>query len=216
MTKNNSHIIIFGAGGHAKSVISIIEAESKWQIHGLYVDCGSKRKNDSILGYEIIDNETQLQKANITRAFVAIGDNHVRAKITNKIMREGISLIHTVHPLAIVMTDFAIGSGTMIHAQAILGADCRVGSNVIISAMVCVAHDSYIGEYAHLAPGVLIGGGATIGDYSFLGMGATVLPNVTIGTNVQVGANSVVLKDLEDNVVVVGNPARVIKRNIHS
>ena len=218
MKEMNNSIIIFGTGGHAKSVIRIIEVEAKWHIYGLLVDSKYANEDNSVLDYSIIGNRddiTQLQQdKNITKGFVAIGNNRLRATITDDLESKGINLIPIIHPTAIIMTDAAIGSGTMIHAQAILGADCQIGSNAIISAMVMVGHDSHIGEYVHLTPGVLVGGGATIGDFSFLGMGAAVLPNVKIGRNVQVGANAVVHKDLDDNVIVVGNPARVIKRNI--
>lgn len=218
MKEMNNSIVIFGSGGHAKSVISIIEAEAKWQIYGLLVDSQYSNEDNNILGYNIIgnrDNIAQLQQdTNITKGFVAIGNNSLRAKITDDMISKGISLIHIIHPTAIVMANVTIGSGTMVHSQAVIGADCQIGNNAIISAMTVVGHDSHIGEYAHLTPGVLIGGGATIGDFSFLGLGAAVLPNVKIGRNVQVGANAVVHKDLDDNVIVAGNPARVIKRNV--
>lgn len=207
----NKSIVIFGSGGHTKSVISIIEAESKWQIYGLLVDSQYSNEDKYVLGYNIIgnrDNIVQLQQdTNITKGFVAIGNNNLRAKITD-------DMIRIIHPTAIVMANVTIGTGTMVHAQAVLGADCQIGNNAIISAMTVVGHDCHIGEYAHLTPGILIGGGATIGDFSFLGLGAAVLPNVKIGRNVQVGANTVVHKDLEDNVIVAGNAARVIKRNV--
>ncbi len=46
----------------------------------------------------------------------------------------------------------------------------------------------------------------------FMGAGSTILPGVTVGENAVVGAGSVVTKDVEDNTVVAGNPARLIKR----
>lgn len=46
----------------------------------------------------------------------------------------------------------------------------------------------------------------------WIGAGATILPGVTVGENAVVGAGSVVTKDVEDNTVVAGNPARIIKR----
>jgi len=52
----------------------------------------------------------------------------------------------------------------------------------------------------------------TIGDDCWIGGGAIICPGVTIGRGVTVGAGSVVTKDVEDFVVVAGNPARVIKR----
>ena len=51
----------------------------------------------------------------------------------------------------------------------------------------------------------------TIGDNVWLGGNVVVVPGVTIGNNVVVGAGSVVTKDLPDNVIAVGNPARVIR-----
>jgi maltose O-acetyltransferase len=51
----------------------------------------------------------------------------------------------------------------------------------------------------------------TIGDNVWIGGNTTILPGVTIGSNVTIGAGSVVVKDIPDNCVAVGNPARVIK-----
>lgn len=60
-----------------------------------------------------------------------------------------------------------------------------------------------------------VGGGSDgfprIGDNVLIGTGSCVLGNIKIGNNVIIGANSVVLSDVPDNVVVAGNPAKVIK-----
>lgn len=60
--------------------------------------------------------------------------------------------------------------------------------------------------------GLEYGAPITIGNNVWLGGGVTVLPGVTLGDNVVVGAGSVVTKSFEANVVIAGNPARVIKR----
>ncbi len=51
----------------------------------------------------------------------------------------------------------------------------------------------------------------TVGDNVWIGAGVHVMPGVTIGNNVVIGGGSVVVKDIPDNVVAVGNPAKVIK-----
>ena len=51
-----------------------------------------------------------------------------------------------------------------------------------------------------------------IGDNVWLGGGVIVCPGVTIGANTVVGAGAVVVRDLQANVVAVGNPARVVRR----
>ena len=57
------------------------------------------------------------------------------------------------------------------------------------------------------------GGCVSIGDFAFIGAGATVLPNLKIGKNSIIGAGAVVTKDVPDNVVVYGNPAKFIREN---
>lgn len=219
MKKTNPKILVFGTGGHSKSVIRIIEAEAKWEIYGLLADFGCQEEAIDILGYKIVgyrNDLSHLQKAKVMNGFVAVGDNHLRAKITDDLISKGIKITTIIHPAATVMNNSPIGDGTMIHAQSVIGPDSTIGKGAIISAFSAVGHDSIIGDYSHLTPGVLIGGGAIIGEFSFLGLGAVVLPGIKIGKNAQVAANSVVHKDLDDNIIVAGNPARVIKRTIPS
>lgn len=59
-----------------------------------------------------------------------------------------------------------------------------------------------------------LGKPVTLGDSVWVGGGSVILPGVTLGNNVVVGANSTVTKSFGDNVVIAGNPARVIRQNI--
>ena len=54
-----------------------------------------------------------------------------------------------------------------------------------------------------------------IGDNCCIGARAIIMPGVTVGNEVVVGAGAVVTKDVPNNCIVVGNPARIIKENIH-
>ena len=54
-----------------------------------------------------------------------------------------------------------------------------------------------------------------IGNQTFIGANSIVLPGIKVGNNCIVGSGSVVTKDVPDNSVAVGNPARIIKSNIN-
>lgn len=105
----------------------------------------------------------------------------------------------------------------------ILGENVSIQNDVSIDVSHC--HLITIGSNVTLAPRVIILahdastkriigytkiGNVSIGDYSFIGAGSIILPNVKIGNHVIIGAGSVVTKDIPDNSVAAGNPAKVI------
>ena len=59
---------------------------------------------------------------------------------------------------------------------------------------------------------VMVGGSAVIGNNVWVGLHSTILNKVTVGSNIYIGAHTNVIKDVEDGVMIVGNPARVIKK----
>ena len=83
--------------------------------------------------------------------------------------------------------------GLVIHKRAVIGCNCHIHQNVTIGGTS--------GKWE--VP--------VIGDNVMIGAGAVVLGPIHIGSNVDIGANAVVLKDVPDNAVVVGVPARVIR-----
>lgn len=82
-----------------------------------------------------------------------------------------------------------------------------IGDNVTLAPRAHIlAHDASTKNFI----GYTKIGKVEIGNNVFIGAGSVILPNVKIGNNVVIGANSVVCKDIESNVVVAGNPAKVI------
>ncbi len=86
-----------------------------------------------------------------------------------------------------------------------------VGDNVIVTGWVkLLTHDGSPMIFREEIGEKYIYGPITIGDNVFIGMASIIMPGITIGNNVIIGAGSVVRKDIPDNVVVMGNPAKVV------
>ena len=94
------------------------------------------------------------------------------------------------------------------EALVTIGDDCFIGPNVSIYTACHSTDPIERNSRREWAKPV------TIGDNVWIGGSVTILPGVTIGSNVTIGAGSVVVKDIPDGCVAVGNPCRVVKRNI--
>jgi sugar O-acyltransferase (sialic acid O-acetyltransferase NeuD family) len=207
-------IVLFGAGGHAKSVLGVIEAEGRWRIAGLVSDTPIDHGH-TILGHPFLGGReilADLLADGINGMLVAIGDNQARAAIAREMITAGFRLTTVIHPSACLMPAASLGAGSFVHALSIVGPECRIGDNAIIQPYVSIGHESVVGAAAQFSPGVHIGGQVRIGDRCFFGPGAVVYPKARIGADVAIGANSVVHRDVPDGVVLAGNPARIVAR----
>lgn len=205
-------LLIYGAGGHAKSVIGIISDGGGWAIHGL-IDEREDMSGKAVLGHPVLGSGSllpELLRRGILHAFVAVGDNASRQQRGRQLEQLGFHLPILIHPTALIMTHASIGSGSMVHAFAAVGPEVTVGQHAIIGAHAGIGHESILGDAVHVGAGSILGGNVRIGSGSFLGLRSVVLPGISIGRNVRVAAGSMVSKDIADNLSVAGSPARVV------
>lgn len=93
-------------------------------------------------------------------------------------------------------------------------ADTMVGAFSQIGSLCNIGHNVQLGEASLLTSSICISGSAQIGKRCFLGVGATIKNKVKLGNNITVGQGCVVVKDvLDDGATVVGNPARILKKD---
>lgn len=204
-------ITILGAGGHAKIVIDALRLLHSALGIRLYDD--AKQKQD--LNFLDISVETPIPAnfESLGNMHIAIGNNRIRQALGNKLILAGNNYISVIHPSAVVSTYAMIGKGHFIAAGAIVAANAELGDGVIVNHQAVVDHDCRIGSWSHIAPSAVLGGEVTIGNGTLIGSGAVILPGVKVGANVIVGAGAVVTKDVMDNAIVVGVPARLKGNN---
>jgi sugar O-acyltransferase (sialic acid O-acetyltransferase NeuD family) len=142
-------------------------------------------------------------------------DYFARARIVERLALPEHRYATVVHPFAHVSRTSTVGAGSVLLAGAVLTADATVGRHVAVMPQAVVTHDAVVGDFATLASGVRLGGGTEIGQGAYLGAGALVREGVRIGAWSQIGMGSVVLRDVPDGEVWVGNPARRLRQVIH-
>lgn len=210
--KGKEKIFVFGASGHAKVVIDIIEKQSLYEVAFL-VDDDLTLKGQKFFGGQVIGGKEELLVMSDAprKVIVAIGSNRGRRGVATWLEEHDFNLVSAIHPSAQLGRGVAVDVGTVIMANVAINSATSIGKNVIINTGASVDHDCTVGSEVHIAPGATICGTVTVGDGSFIASGATVIPNLTIGKDVIVGAGAVVIRDVPDGVTVVGNPAKIIE-----
>ncbi len=209
-----SKVIFWGAGGHALVCAEILAATREHELVGCLVSAQYKASASPTLaeiGVATPRHLADLRAAGIGGAFVAIGDCPARLRIAETLTQAGFVLISLVHPQAVVSPSATVGPGTVIMPGAIVNAQACIGGNVILNTGCSVDHECQVSDGVHISPGARLAGGVRVGRATWIGLGASVCDRVEIGSHSIVGAGAVVIKQVPDNVVVVGVPSRVIK-----
>ena len=204
-------LAILGASGHGKVAADIAETRG-WSEIVFFDDAWpSIEKN----GHWPICGDTDMLTASLKSfdgVFVAIGDNSTRETKFQSLIDLGARLISLIHPSSTVSRYAVLAEGTIVMPNVVINADASLGRGCIINTGATVDHDCFIASYVHLSPGVNLSGEVSVDKRSWIGTGACVRQQIRIGSDVIVGAGAVVVSNLDNDVTVVGNPARILNR----
>jgi len=145
---------------------------------------------------------------------VAIGGDKGKDRIEIQEYLESYGLVALLakHPTAFIADNVKIGAGSQLLVNCSVCVETVIGCGCIINTGAIVDHECHIGAGVHVCPGAHLAGCVDVGSYSTIGTGAVILPRIRIGQGVIVGAGAVVIENVPSYTIVVGNPARAIRK----
>lgn len=116
-----------------------------------------------------------------------------------------------VHPMAYVAPSVELGPGTVVMPQAAMSPGSRLGKGSIMMVGATMGHDNEVGPFCHIAAQACVGSYLKIGKGVHIGFNATIRENLTIGDNATLGMGAVLTKNIGENEIWVGNPAKFLR-----
>ena len=190
-------ILVIGAGGHANSVIDILEQSNSYIIYKII---GTKKDLGKKFGkYTIQNTDADLNKLrkNCSQAVIAIGqikNYKIRKKIYDKLIKLKFKIPKIFSKNSYVSKTSQIGLGTVIFNNVIINSKVKIGNNCIINNGALIEHDVNIGNNCHISTGVILNGNVKVEDNCFIGSGSIIRDNIKIKKNKVVPLGSKIFK----------------------
>ncbi len=201
------YILIYGAGGHAKTIMDMVLLLNTFSIAGI-VDDNEKLDGSMVLGIPVVGTRASLPELvsqGVRLAANGVGgilDIQVRVRVFELLEQAGFGLPVLVHPRATVEPSARIEPGVQVFANAYIGTEARLYPKCMVNTNAVVSHDCEVGAYTHIAPGALLAGHVHVGERSLIGMGVTTAIGVKVGSGVRVGNGAILLADVPDNTII--------------
>lgn len=210
-------LAIYGAHGLAKEVYiiarKISQMRNKWSEYCFIDDINEIAEVNGIKVFKFDELINEKDKNEI-EVVIAVGEPDVRDRLYRKVKDAGLRLVTLIHPGVYIDETTTIGEGTVIAEGVTITANVEIGNNVYIQPHAVIGHDIKIGRHTVIGSNCQIGGGDIIGERVFMGFLAGTTDHITIGSDSIISAGAIVFRELPEAVIAVGNPARIVKKNV--
>lgn len=210
----SNRLAIIGSSDLGQLIAHHAAANCGFQVIGYYDDFNKKETN--VDGHPILGIVNQIEEDYKLGKFdclmVAIGYRYMdfRESIFNR-FKGKIPFAKVIHPSTNLDKSTKIGEGCFILPGCVLDRNVVLHENVLLNTACVIAHDSEVMEHSFLSPAVKIAGFTRISKKCIIGINATIIDNILISEGVQVGGGAVVVKNIDEQGLYVGVPARKAK-----
>lgn len=209
--RDRRQLAILGAGPFAEEIADLVAETAQYELVAFIEGIDRERCRRPLSGLPVLWIDDAGALADSCVAVCAVGTPE-RAGFIRQAAAHGLRFATLVHPSACISATATLGAGTIVSAGGVIAAHASFGQHVIVNRGCLIGHHTTVGDFATISPGANIAGGARIGDRCYVGMGAVVLDQVAIGSGAVVGAGAVVTRDVPERVLMMGVPARIVKR----
>lgn len=177
------NILIYGAGGHSKSLISLIKSTKKYKIVGII---GLKKEvGKKICGYTINYSDVDLEKLskhckNIVLAVTFYKNLQNRSKVITKLLKKNFKMPSIISPHSVLLKNVKIGDGVQIFHKVIINTNSIVKDYSIVNNQSLIEHDVILEENTHISTGVIVNGNCNIKRNTFIGSGSIIKENIKL------------------------------------
>lgn len=205
-------LCIYGCGGMGREIADLAYRMNKWK-KIIFVDDNIKNRIvDEVSVFTLEETLNQFDKSKL-EFIVSAGEPTSREFLYEKLENNNLECISVIDPNINLSRFSSIKKGTIVHTGATFTVNVHIGKGCLINKHSVIGHDVIVGDYTVISPNISIGGDVKIGSNCYLGSGAIIRNGIIIGENSIIGMGSVVLKDVEPNSVVAGNPAKYLRLN---
>ncbi|SIT97395.1 sugar O-acyltransferase, sialic acid O-acetyltransferase NeuD family [Epilithonimonas bovis DSM 19482] len=208
-------MLIVGAKGFAKEVLEVCNQQNELENLMFYDDVNDDIGNQLYGQFPILKSIEDAKEyfQNIDNRFtIGIGNPSLRKMMYEKFIAIGGVFTSLISTTAIIgHYNVEIMEGVNILDGVKVSNDVKIGLGTMIYYDSIITHDCFIGNFVEVSPNVKVLGRAIVQDFVHLGAGCIIFPDINIGKNAIIGAGAVVNKDIPDNCIAVGVPAKIIK-----
>jgi len=152
-----------------------------------------------------------IEERHVGMILIAVPDPKLRRNIFSA-AHGRIRIASYAHSSALVFPEAKLGIGSILLAKAFIGYRAEIKNGVIVNTGANIDHHAVVEDFATIHPAATLCGNVSVGEWAIVGAGATVVQRIALGKRCFVGAGSLVRRDVSDDTMVVGNPARFHRR----